>query len=167
MLVSNTIGCFVVLSSGGEIDNSYQITGTIMSNSYSFFQKVLIRNQLVKPQGNRGMITAIKGWLEDGAQFQITFEEKTGTIYINLKNPINIQLMGDLSAINPENPKFNDRQIRYLADLLSFQSAVIDIKELERKNQIMINEQDRIEDYINYLNKKKTEIFDRIIKSLI
>ena len=167
MLVSNTIGCFVVISSGGEIDNSYQITGTIMSNSYSFFQKVIIRNQLLKPQGNRGMITAIKGWVEDGAQFQITFEEKTGTIYINLRNPINIQLMGDLSAINPENPKFNDRQIRYLADLLSFQSALIDIKELERKNQIMINEQDRIEDYINYLNKKKTEIFDRIIKSLI
>jgi hypothetical protein len=75
--------------------------------------------------------------------------------------------MGDLSSINPENPKFNDRQIRYLADLLSFQSALIDIKELERKNQIMINEQDRIEDYINYLNKKKTEVFERIIKSLL
>jgi hypothetical protein len=31
----------------------------------------------------------------------------------------------------------------------------------------MINEQDRIEDYINYLNKKKTEVFERIIKSLL
>ena len=167
MLVSQNLGSFIVSSSGGEIDNSYKITGTVLSIPHTFFQSVSIRNQIFKPQGNRGMITAIKGWIEDGAQFQITFEEKTGTIYINLKNPINIQLMGDLSSINPENPKFNDRQIRYLADLLSFQSALIDIKELERKNQIMINEQDRIEDYINYLNKKKTEVFERIIKSLL
>jgi len=167
MLITNNIGLFTVETSGGELNQSYKLEGYVTNKDYSFFQKITIKNKLEKPQGNRGMITAIKGWIEDGAPFQVTFDDKSGTIFVNLKNLINIEMMGDLTSIDPDNPKFNERQLRYLADLLAFQSAVIDIKELERKNQITINDQDKIEDYINHLNKKKTQVFERIINSLL
>lgn len=166
MKVLDSLGKFEVVFSGGVVGNDYNLTLEVVKDGFKTSQLIHIRNQAKPSPGTKGMFTAIKLWIEEGEHFQTTFDYKTGTIYINAKSPINISMMGDLSNITPEKLLFNEKLTKYLSDLIAFQCAVIDVKELERKNQITISDEDRFEDYLKHLNRKKAEVFNRILLAI-
>jgi len=166
MNVLDSLGKFEVIFSGGVAGNDYSLVLEVLKDGYKATQIIHIRNQTKPAPGTKGMFTAIKLWTEEGEPFQTAFDYKTGTIYINAKSPINVSMMGDLSNTNPEKPTFNEKQTTYLSDLIAFQCAVIDVKELERKNQITIADEDRLENYLQNLYRKKAEVFNRILGAM-
>lgn len=166
MLITDHIGKFIVTSTGGIVGNDYELEFVVEKDSLVKKQIIQIRNEAIQNKGSKGMFTSIRLWEGDDDDFQITFQKKTGIIYIVPKSRINITMMGDLSNLDPENPKFSPKQYQYIADLLAYQSAMLDVKELERKNDIEINEDERLEDYNKKINIKKAIIFDRLIKAM-
>lgn len=166
MLITDHIGKFTVVSFGGVVGNDYKIKIIAEKDGLAKEQLVHIRNESNVDRGSKGMFTSIKLWDGDDTDFQITYSHKDGIIYINPKSPINIALMGDMANTNPDKPVFNKQQNQYLADLLAYQSAVLDVKELERLNQITINDDERLEDYNQKIGEKKSIIFARILKAM-
>lgn len=166
MLITDHIGKFTVVSFGGVVGNDYKIKIIAEKDGLAKEQLVHIRNESNVDRGSKGMFTSIKLWDGDDTDFQITYSHKDGIIYINPKSPINIALMGDMTNTNPDKPVFNKQQNQYLADLLAYQSAVLDVKELERLNQITINDDERLEDYNQKIGEKKSIIFARILKAM-
>lgn len=166
MLITDHIGKFIIVSTGGVTGNDYKLIIEAEKDGLIKEQIIHIRNEANIDRGSKGMFTSIKLWDGDDTDFQITYSHKDGTIYINPKSPINIALMGDMSDVNPEKPSFNKQQVQYLADLLAYQSAVLDVKELERLNQITINDDERLEDYNQKIGEKKSVIFARILKAM-
>ena len=166
LLVNDHIGKFIIESHGGEIDLSYSLILTIPNTDFSITQSIQI--VLIPPtdKGTNGMITDIKLWTYEGAKFQSTFDEKSGIIYINPKSEINKLFLGDLSSLDPDNPLFNQLQSRYLADLISHQVALIDLKEQDRKNKFLTNDRDSLDNYMNSLNIKKHEVFLKIVEAM-
>ena len=165
-LITDHIGKFNVISSSGVVGNDYELRIIAEKDGLAKTQIVHVRNEVTRDRGSKGMFTSIQLWGGDDTNFQITFNEKTGIIYINPKSPINIAMMGDLSNTNPEKPTFDKKQNQYIADLLAYQSAILDVKELERKNDIEINEDERLEDYNRRIGEKKAIVFERIIKAM-
>lgn len=166
MLITDNIGKFVVQTTGGIVGNDYELELIVEKDGLVKKQIIHIRNEANQKQGSKGMFTSIKLWDGDDDDFQITFNEKTGIIYIAPKSRINIAMMGDLSNLDPENPKFSPKQYQYITDLLAYHSAMLDVKELERKNDIEINEDERLEDYNKKISSKKAIIFDRLTKAM-
>lgn len=166
MMVTDHIGKFNVVTSGGELGNDYNLDGEVAEYAVAARQAVHIRNHTKESRGSKGAFSSIKLLPDETGGWQVTADDKTGTLYINPKHQINIEMMGDLSTIDPEKPAFNPKQSAYLAILIAQQAAITDVKELERKNQISINENDRLSDYLNQLDKKKLEVFARIKKAM-
>jgi hypothetical protein len=166
MIIVDNLGKFEVFFNGGNLGGDYLITVKVLNDGFEVSQRIHIRNHSKPTIGSKGMFTAIKLWVEEGHSFQTTFDYKTGIIYVNARSPINISMMGDLLNTDPEKPNFNEKQLKYLSDLIAFQCAIIDVKELERKNQIEISEEDRLEDYLGNLYRKKMDVYERILKAM-
>ncbi|MDY2913986.1 MAG: hypothetical protein SOV58_05095 [Candidatus Enteromonas sp.] len=162
MLVTDHIGKFNAVVSGGVLGNKYTLTAEIEGGAISTSQTIEIKNQPRDPKGTKGMFSSIRLTADEDGAWQVTFDSRSGTLYINSKNPINVAMMGDLESIDPDKPAFNAKQQNYLAYLLAHQAAINDVKELERKNQITLNENDRLESYLQHLDEKRVQVFERI-----
>ncbi len=165
-MITDKIGKFTVVSSGGVVGNDYSLKAICETDGLTKEQIIHIRNSNVRDSGTKGMFTSIQLWQDEDENFQILFQKKTGIIYINPKSPINKAMIGDLSNIDPQKPTFTKAQNQYIADLLAYQSALIDVQELERKNQIDINPEERLQSYDQAISEKKAKVFTRIFKAM-
>lgn len=165
-MVTDNIGKFTVIYTGGVVGNDYTLKAICEKDGLIKEQIVHIRNSEARDPGTKGMFTSIQLWQDEDEDFQILFDEKTGIIYINPFSPINKAMMGDLSNTDPQKPTFNKAQNQYIADLLAYQSALIDVQELERKNQIDINPEARLQAYNQAIGEKKAKVFKQIFKAM-
>ena len=165
-MVTDNIGKFTVIFTGGVVGNDYTLKAICEKDGLTKEQIVHIRNSEARDPGTKGMFTSIQLWQDEDEDFQILFQKKTGVIYINPKSPINKAMMGDLSNTDPQKPTFTKAQNQYIADLLAYQSALIDVQELERKNQIDINPEERLQAYDQAISEKKAKVFSRIFKAM-
>ena len=165
-MVTENIGKFTIVSTGGVVGNDYTLRLICQKDGLTKEQIVHIRNSESRDLGSKGMFTSIQLWDGDEEDFQITFNPKTGIIFVNPKSPINIAMMGDLSNTDPIKPQFNKAQNQYIADLLAYQCALLDVQELERKNAIDINQDERLQDYNKCISEKKAIVFGRILKAM-
>lgn len=165
-MVTDSVGKFTVVYAGGVVGNDYILKAICEVDGLTKEQIIHIRNSESRNHGTKGMFTSIQLWQEDDETFQIAFDKKTGIIYINPSSPINKTMIGDLSNIDPQKPTFNKTQSLYIADLLAYQSALIDVQELERKNQIDNNSEESLENYNRLINEKKAKVFSRIFKAM-
>lgn len=166
MLVTENIGKFNVVVADGELGKTYELIASV-SGPLEAKQSVKIASQPKDPKGSRGMFSSIKLWPADGDSWQVTFDQKTGTLYINSKHPINIGMMGLLDAIDPNEPKFNPKQQNYLMLLLCEQAAINDVKELENRNQIIVTEGETLDSYVQHLNEKKMAVFTKVMSAIV
>ena len=110
--------------------------------------------------------TKINNSKRDIAETSYKNLNKNERIKLIPKSPINKAMMGDLSNTDPQKPTFTKAQNQYIADLLAYQSALIDVQELERKNQIDINPEERLQAYDQAISEKKAKVFSRIFKAM-
>ena len=50
--------------------------------------------------------------------------------------------------------------------LLCEQAAINDVKELERKNQIVVSEGETFDSYLQHLNEKKLKVFTKVMTAI-
>ena len=165
MMVTDSIGKFNVVVADGELGKSYSLI-VETSDGLSTIQSVRIANQAKDPRGARGMFSSIQLYAAEGESWQVTFDQKTGILYINSKHQINLEMMGSLENVDSENPKFTPKQQNYLMLLLCEQAAINDVKELERKNQIVVSEGETFDSYLQHLNEKKLKVFTKVMTAI-
>lgn len=137
-LINDEIGCITIKSKGGNIGSDYKIKAI-------FGEKIAeVKITVVEPSKHEntggGLISGIKLEANPDLFFQAYYQPHTHEIIINSKNPVNVAVMGSMDDKDPDNPRFDKNQMKYLCDIIANQAAQILVKTSNaRKGEIEIN----------------------------
>lgn len=165
-LITDTIAKIKVEIEGGEINKTYEV----IANQYDKHTtcKLTLTEPTKNGNSNGGFIAGFK--LEkNNLFFQSYFDLSTRYIKINTNNPINILMLGNMEELDPDNPKFNKEQSKYLCDIIATQSAKSLVKEKNIKNG-EINFEDSesaIEQVQDLIQQHKNQIYCKIYNAII
>lgn len=164
-MLNDNIVCINVVTSGGEIGNQYDVVAK--NNNYSSISKITIIESNHNDKNSGGLISDIK-MKNDKMYFQSFIDLSTRILYINSSNPINIRMMKDLDNLDPENPKFNKEQTKYLCDILATQAARFLVIEQTKKGDIDIDDpEDATGQILDLIQQHKNKIYVDIYPSMI
>lgn len=170
-LLDENIGCVVLKSKGGSIGNDYLITAKLndVFNSLTTTVKITIAEPSKNKNLGGGLISRIRLEANEGQYFQAFYQPHTHELIINSKNPVNIALMGSMEDKDPNNPKFNKEQRKYLCDLIAYYGAQVLVKEDNaRKGEINIgNTEEAIEEFLSLIQQHKNNIFNDMYPVLV
>jgi len=165
-LLNDTIGMINVVLSGGEANEIF--SAKALYKELSTTVKITLIESSKNDNLGGGLISGLE--LEPNTlPHQAYYHPHTQKIIINSQNPINVKIMGEMKELNPQNPKFNKEQIRYLCDIISTQAAILLVKRKEIKNNDINFEdhEEAVEHIQNSIQKYKNEIYQRMHSVLI
>lgn len=164
-MLNKTIACINVVTNGGEIGKQYDVIAK--SNDLSCISKITIIEPNHNDKNSGGLISDIQ-MKKDKMYFQSFIDLSTRILYINSSNPINTRMMKDLDNLNPENPKFNKEQTKYLCDILATQAARFLVIEQTKKGDIDIDDpEDATGQILDLIQQHKNKIYVDIYPSMM
>ena len=164
-ILNNNIACVDVVSTGGVVGKKYEVISNC--GKYNSTSKITIiePNKDVKNSG--GIISGIK-MRKVKMHSQSFIDLSDHILYINSANPINIKIMNDLDNIDPENPKFNKEQTRYLCDIIATQASRFLVMQQMKKGDVNIDDKDDATDQIlDLMQLHKNKIYIDIYPSMM
>lgn len=165
-LLNDTIGIINVIFSGGKVNEHFFAKASYEELNTAVKVTLIESSKNDNPGG--GLISGLE--LEPNTlPHQAYYHPHTQKIIINSLNPINVKIMGDMRELNPQNPKFNKEQIKYLCDIISTQAAILLVKRKEIKNNDINFEEpeEAVEHIQNSIQKYKNEVYQRMHSVLI
>lgn len=164
-ILNETIACINVVTNGGEIGKQYDVIAK--SNDLSCISKITIIEPNHNDKNSGGLISDIQ-MKKDKMYFQSFIDLSTRILYINSSNPINTRMMKDLDNLDPENPKFNKEQTKYLCDILATQAARFLVIEQTKKGDIDIDDpEDATGQILDLIQQHKNKIYVDIYPSMM
>lgn len=164
-MLNDNIACINVVTSGGEIGNKYDVVAK--NYNCSSVSKITIIGPNHNDKNSGGLISDIQ-MKDDKMYFQSFIDLSTRILYINSSNPINIRMMKDLDNLDPENPKFNKEQTKYLCDILATQAAKFLVIEQTKKGDIDIDDpEDATGQILDLIQQHKNKIYVDIYSSMM
>ena len=164
-MLNETIACINVVTNGGEIGKQYDVIAK--SNDLSCISKITIIEPNHNDKNSGGLISDIQ-MKKDKMYFQSFIDLSTRILYINSSNPINTRMMKDLDNLDPENPKFNKEQTKYLCDILATQAARFLVIEQTKKGDIDIDDpEDATGQILDLIQQHKNKIYVDIYPSMM
>lgn len=165
-LLSKETGLIIIELTGGEIDECYIVEATYKDISAK------TRLTIIEPKKNENLKNGyIAGVILESSDllYQAYYNPRTHKIYINVNNPINKKIMGEMKDKNPDNPSFNKEQSKYLCDIISSQAANFIVKNQNIKNgEINFDDpEDAIDKVLNLVQEHKNNIFRELYSSLV
>lgn len=165
-LITDTIAKIKVVCEGGELNKTYEIIAT--QNDKQAICKLTLIEPTKNENPNGGFIAGFK--LEKNNMFfQSYFDLSTRYIKINTNNPINIRILGNMDDLDPDNPKFNKEQSKYLCDIIATQTAKSLVREQNIKNgEINFDDyEDAVEQVQDLIQQHKNKIYCEIYNAII
>ena len=99
---------------------------------------------------------------------QSFIDVSTRILYINSANPINLRIITDIDNLDPENPKFNKEQTKYLCDILATQAARYLVIEQANHGDIDIEDpDDATAQILDLIQQHKNKIYVDIYPSMM
>lgn len=164
-LLNDNIACINVVTNGGEVGNQYDLIAKINNNIS--ISKITIIESNINDKNSGGLISDIQ-MKNDKMYFQSFIDLSTRILYINSSNPINVRMMKDLDNLDPENPKFNKEQTKYLCDILATQVARFLVQEQTKKGDIDIDDpEDATGQILDLIQQHKNKIYVDIYPSML
>jgi len=164
-IFNSSIAKIEILSNGGIPGNDYLITA--VCNDYETSGKIT----LCEPKENKniggGLISDIKIDVTANAQIkaQSWYMPKTHILYIQPNNVINKIILGDLADIDPDKPKFNKEQKKYVCDIIATQVAYLILA--RKKGEINLNDaENALSSIMNLIQEQKNKIFNIFYRAL-
>lgn len=163
---NSTIGVIDIVSTGGNVNNEYSIIAS--------FEKISTKVTISLVESNAQ--SSLGGGLVSGlriegskAPHQTFYQPNTHIIVINSKNVINMAIMGDLDGKNPDSPKFDKEETKYVSDLVAAEAATQLVKtQNARKGEFSLSDPETlIDDYKNTVQLHKNKMFNLFYKVLI
>ena len=124
-MITNNIGCINVETYGGNIDNEYILTASCKNNKASI--KIKIKNEKDTKHGG-GLFNGVSFKKSLKTPQQSYYQLTDGKIIVNLSNVINQKMLNINEDISNPEKYFKPEHWRYLADLVSYQSALVILK---------------------------------------
>lgn len=164
-LLNENIACIDVITNGGVIGNSYDVIASAMDKQCVSKITIIEPNQNDKNSG--GFISDIKtDVLKMAAQSFIDLS--TRILYINSANPINLRIITDIDNLDPDNPKFNKEQTKYLCDILATQAARFLVIEQTKNGDVDIEDpEDATAQILDLIQQHKNKIYVDIYPSMM
>lgn len=164
-LLNDNIACIDIITNGGIVGNQYDVIASAMDKQCISKITIIEPNQNDKNSG--GFISDIKtDVLKMAAQSFIDLS--TRILYINSANPINLRIITDIDNLDPENPKFNKEQTKYLCDILATQAARYLVIEQANHGDIDIEDpDDATAQILDLIQQHKNKIYVDIYPSMM
>lgn len=165
-LINDDIARVLIECEGGELNKTYDVV-VLYEDKIAKCKMTLIES-VKNDNPNGGFIAGFK--LEKNNMFfQSYFNLNTRYIMINANNPINIRILGNMDDLDPDNPKFNREQSKYLCDIIATQAAKSLVKEQNVKNgEINFeNYEDAVEQVQDLVQQHKNKIYCEIYSAII
>ena len=165
-IIGDSIGSVDVALTGGNLDSTYTLIAEC--NGVSAKAKITLIPSNSTSHSGSGMISDIILEENEGAYHQAYYNPHTKCIVINISNPINKAIMGDLSNVSPTKPSFTKDQKKYLCDIIAYQASIVIVKNKNLKNGdiVMENHEDAMEQILNLIQENKNIIYELFHKAL-
>lgn len=164
-LLNDAIACINVVTNGGEVGNQYNVNAANSIYSSTSIINIVEPNQNDKNSG--GLISDIQ-MKKYQSDFQSFIDLSTRVLYINSANPINERMISNIDNLDPENPKFNKEQTKYLCDIIATQAAKFLVVEQTKKGDISTEDaEDTVEQILDLMQKHKNKIYVELYPAMI
>lgn len=155
-LVSNTIGVIKVPIQTSEYND--KITLKASYNELVSEAVVYVKEPKEQTEGSEGLLSKLE-LVYDPGDWQANMIKETGTLQINGKHIINQTIMGNMGQKQKQRPKFDGKQLKYLYELIAFESAKLYV--LDKYQQ---SDHQHFEKLTNEVQVHKTLVYKNLIK---
>ena len=164
-LLNSTIACVDVKTNGGFVGSQYEVEATC--GEYNSISKIAIIEPKPNEKNSGGLIAGIQ--LKPYKSFFQSFIDASDRIlYINSSNPINVRIIKDMDNLDPDNPKFNKEQTKYLCDILAMQCARYLVVEQAKKGDIDVEDSGlATEQILDLIQQHKNQIYVEIFPAMM
>lgn len=111
-------------------------------------------------EGNEGLLNKIELTFDKG-NWQTSILQSKGLLTINGQHPINKAILGNLKHLDPNNPDFNDDQLKYIFELLSHETAKLYVTDKMMKEESPDIIPERLFDEVQ---EHKTKVYKDLIE---
>lgn len=157
-IVANTIGRIKINFISHDYDE--KITITALYNSISANAVCYVKDKKKDDDGSEGLLNKLELVFDPESNSQATVIPSKGILQINGSHIINKTIMGNLGNKEAKNPDFDQKQLRYLYELVSLESSKLYVSEKSKKSQINYD----IEEFYNEIQNHKTKIYSGLIE---
>ncbi len=164
-LINDQIGVINISLTGGMINEEYRVIAKYQDILATANISLIDSNKKEKLGG--GLISKIMLESSDNP-YQSYFNSYNNVITINIKNPINIRMMGNLKDKDPNNPKFDLIESKYLCDIIATQAASLVIKKNVTNGEIELNNNlESYEKIEKLMQEHKNKIYEEMYPALL
>jgi hypothetical protein len=157
-IIANTIGKIKINLSSHDYDE--KTTKTAQYNGISANAVCYVKNKKKDDDGSEGLLNKLELVFDPDSNSQATVIPSKGILQINSSHIINKAIMVNLGNKDAKNPDFDQKQFRYLYELVTLESSKLYVSEKSRKSRIDYN----IEKFYNEIQNHKTKIYSGLIE---
>jgi hypothetical protein len=158
-LITDTIGKIKISFKAHDYDEKIIVNANF--NNILAEAVCYVKEKKKDDDGTEGILNKLELIFDKNLLAQATVIPSQGILQINGKHIINKTIMGNMGNKDPKNPEFDQKQLKYLYELVALESSKLYVTEKYNKS----NRNYDVEEYLNEVQEHKTKLYEGLIES--